>query len=382
MNKPAFLCVANWDSSVGYAWWLMESFWVEISKHFDQEYMVILAYPSISEIPENIKNSTLKIDEIDFTFEDVFSVLSQIKYIISNKVKYIYLSDRPLTSWRYFFYRLFGVKVIIVHDHTPGIRTQSGVVKSFIKCILSRLPLLNADGGIGATNFVKERLHNINCFPEYKCYSAPNGIPVSSDSNNTTFEDLFSKFDISPDKKIIVSVGRASLYKGIDFALSVLHKIVYSYNIEDVHFLFLGDGPHLDLFKEMAKKLHLSKYVSFPGMVDNVSNILPECHIAFHPSKGEVGYSLAILEYMYAGVPVVVSDNISVCEATEHGVSGLIYKEGDLDDAAENIHYLLKNRPKSQEMGKNARKKIIERYSLKHCHRQLIVSIKSIIGSC
>ncbi len=56
------------------------------------------------------------------------------------------------------------------------------------------------------------------------------------------------------------------------------------------------------------------------------------CDAAMHPSRGEA-MSLAVLEYMCGGLPPVVPSLPSVSVAVEHGVTGLIYKNLDVDSA-------------------------------------------------
>jgi glycosyltransferase involved in cell wall biosynthesis len=379
MKKTAILCVANWDSNVGYAWWLMESFWIKVCDHYDCKYNVVLAYPSISKIPERIDMSNLDVVKMDFTFEKYSSIFYQLKFIFINGIKYIYFSDRPTYSWRYPLYRLMGVKVILVHDHTPGLRCKPGKVKHFLKCLLARIPFINVNGVIGATNYVKKRLIEVNCIPKEKCYSAPNGLP-DIESSDMVEVDPYKLFNIPKNRKIIVSTGRANLYKGVDFALKTIRCLLDQYVNKNIHFLFIGDGPHLVLLNEMALDLNVLEYVTFAGRINNVTSILPKCYVAFHPSKGEVGYSLSILEYMRAGLAVVVSDNLSVCEATDNNVTGYIYKQFDELDAAKKLELLLNSSELCRSMGDKARTKISECYSLENCHDSLIDAIDSQIN--
>ena len=90
LKKPSILCVANWDSNVGYAWWLMESFWVKIAEHYGNEFNVFLAYPSITIIPEKIKNSNLKVENIDFTFLTSSSIFAQLDFIYKQDQIYLF----------------------------------------------------------------------------------------------------------------------------------------------------------------------------------------------------------------------------------------------------------------------------------------------------
>jgi glycosyltransferase involved in cell wall biosynthesis len=378
MSKLTILCVANWDSDVGYAWWLMESFWVKIAENYQNNFNVLLAYPSISKIPNSIQESPLKIKTIDFTFNLWYSIFPQLIFIVRNRVKHIYFSDRTNTSWRYFFYRLAGIKNIIVHDHTPGLRTRPGFMKYIIKSILTRVPLLNSTGSIGTTEFVRQRLIFTSCIPEKRCFSAPNGIPLLENSL-AVVPNIHKMFNIPKERAIIVSVGRVNLYKGVYFALEVIKELVLHKRINNVHFLYIGGGPDINKCKNLALELGIADFVCFSGRVSNIEHILPSCQVAFHPSKGEVGYSLAILEYMRAGLPVVVPDNPSVCGATEHGATGMIYKEGDIIDANINLLNLIQNHELSKMIGLKGKLKIKELYSLEKCHEKLIAILLVII---
>ncbi|MDZ4262151.1 MAG: glycosyltransferase, partial [Pseudomonadota bacterium] len=169
-------------------------------------------------------------------------------------------------------------------------------------------------------------------------------------------------------------------YKGVDFALDVIAQLIHQHKLNKFHFIYCGDGPDLDYLKTMAQTLAIDKQVSFLGRVNNIDQILGVCHIAFHPSRGEVGYSLAILEYMRAGLPVVVSDNPSVCEATTHEADGLIYRENDSESAAQKLITLLSNEELRKAMGLRGKKAVQEKYSLTMSHTKLISALKSILN--
>ena len=118
---------------------------------------------------------------------------------------------------------------------------------------------------------------------------------------------------------------------------------------------------------------------SFVGRVNGVDGILRHCQVAFHPSMGEVGYSLSILEYMRAGLPVVVSNNTSVCEATTDSIDGLIYPQGDIDAAAKALMVLITDPELASSMGKSGSAKVANCFSLDNCHLALTEAIDSII---
>ena len=369
MNKKGILCVANWDSNVGYAWWLMESFWVKIAERYSNEYNVYLAYPSISLIPKEIDAAPLVIKQKDFGLSVTFiQVIRQSIFIREHRIKYIYFSDRPLFALRYAIFRLAGVKKIIVHDHTPGLRSHPTGLKRALKKFRSLAPMFNCDAVIGATDFVRNRCINVNCFPKRKCFSAPNGIPINLSDKMPL--DVNKKYEIPEDRVIIVSVGRASLYKGLDFALKVIDGLIRKGVC--VHYLYLGDGPDFDVCKQLSLEMGIENFVTFAGHVKRVDQYIQSCDIAFHPSRGEVGYSLSILEFMKAGLPVVVPDNPSVSGATDHMYTGMIYRENDVSSAIEVMLNLISEPENRKKMGKNALNKVHKEFSLKMCHRKFL----------
>lgn len=374
----SFLCVANWDSNVGYAWWLMESFWVEIAKNNSNKFNVILAYPSITKIPEAIKAQDFMIRLFDFNRKGLQGLWDRLRFISDYNIGVIYFTDKPVFSLYYFLYRLVGVKKIIIHDHSPGLRDSPQGVKRIVKCIRARLPWFNADVVIGATDFVMTRNINVGCVPRRKCYSAPNGIPDKR--KPTEFgSNAIKRFNIDPRKKIVVTVARANFYKGGDFALHVIRELIYNKSLKDVHYLYVGDGPDLDDLIEMSLRLGLNDYTTFAGRQNDITDILSQCYIAMHPSKGEVGYSLSIVEYMQAGLPVVVPNNPSVCGATIDNVTGLIYKEGDVSDACNKIFMLLNNKGKRERMSHQAIKIAKEKYSIEECHNKFNLIMQTVL---
>ena len=133
----------------------------------------------------------------------------------------------------------------------------------------------------------------------------------------------------------------------------------------------LKPGPHLDELKNLSRRLNIEGVVTFAGKRQDVKNILPNCNFAFHPSKAEVGCSLSILEYMQAKLPVVVSDNPSVCGATIHNKTGLIYKENHLNAACEAIKKLVKNKQATEIMGFHTERLPIQSYKIEDTHSAL-----------
>ncbi len=373
-EKRGFLLVANYDSAVGYAWWLMESYWAALAEEYHQSHNMCLAYPSISTLPNAIAAAPLTTYTINFCLTDATSVLQQLRFLITHRVKCIYFSDAASWHWRYVLFRLCGVKKIITHDHTPGLRTAPTGIKKLLKSAIQRLPLLTADALIGATEFVRLRHIYVLCAPAAKCYVASNGLaPLVA----TASIDIRARFNIAPQQKIMVMAARAHLYKGIDFALRCVAEVVHKRQRNDLHFLFCGDGPHRAQLEALHATLDIKAHVTFAGRCEDMDAIFQGCDFAIQPSHGEVGYSLSILEYMRAGLPTVVPDNPSVCGATQQGETGLIYKNGNITDAVSAIISLLDQKQLRDHMSAAARH-ASEQFTLAKGHAALINAVESV----
>ena len=371
------LLVANWESDVGYAWWLMENFWLTISAHFQHVNIeCYLIYPKITKIPQSIQRSNIDVYQHDFRDHSINNLKKLTEFITINNIKYIYLTDSPSYSWIYLILRFYGIRSIVIHDHTPGERTRAKSWKKLAKSIIQRIPLITADHFLAVTDFVYNRLIDVSCIPQNKCSVVPNGIqPIDLAS-----ADLFYAqkcFSIPDERIIVVSTGRATYYKGIDFFIHCADELINKRQYNNLHFLFCGDGPDIGEFKCLVAQLNLENNFTFTGKRTDVRKILPSCHIGFHASKGEVGYSLSILEYMSAGLATIVPDNPSTSEATIHNKTGLLYKSNCLRDAIDMIICCLPLNTRKT-LSSLAVQAISEQYNIKLTNRTLITVLKDI----
>lgn len=372
----SMLLVANYDSDVGYAWWLMESFWAMLADHFAGRFATWLAYPSISTLPTAIAAAPLTTVAIDFTARSPLGLWRQVRFIRHRRVRVIYFTDQRAVDWRYPIFRAAGVRSILVHDHTPGQRQGPRGLRRRLKTFLHRHHHLAADAMIGATAFVSERHRRVNCFPPTRCFVAENGLPARS---TVAAVSVHQRFGIPEGRRVIVSVGRAHRVKGIDLTLKALAILLHDRGRKDLHFLHCGDGPDLERLQQISERLALGDHVTFAGRQDDIPALLQSCTLAMHASTAEVGYSLSILEYMEAGLPVVVSDDASVAGATEHDVTGLHFQTGHPERAADALARLLDDPASAARMGHAARLRLQQRFTLDRTHAMLRAAFDEVL---
>ncbi|KMQ74607.1 glycosyltransferase family 4 protein [Marinobacter subterrani] len=371
MKQGNLLLASNYSSDTGYAWWLMEFFWLIFSERsaFQTTY---LAYPKIRSVPSAIAKSSINTVELDLTARDGASTQKICQFIRKNHIKCLYLTDQPYFSWQYLAYRLAGVEHIIVHDHTPGDRPSITGLKGFVKAVRNRLPLLTADLVMNVSPLMRRRSLLNGRIPSNKCISIQNGIDVKVPeigcTTKTNGQSIRAELNLPADSVIVVTASRMHAYKQVDFAIQTFVRAL-SHTTRNLHFLIIGNGPDEDQLKSMQEVQENPNRIHFLGYRNDVPQILADSDIAIHCAKGE-GFSLSIIEYMHQKLPVLVPDTPSVSQALEHRKSGLIYQAGNLESATSCLLELAEDNDLRSTMGQNAKDTCLKKYTIDQTRRQ------------
>jgi L-malate glycosyltransferase len=129
------------------------------------------------------------------------------------------------------------------------------------------------------------------------------------------------------DGKLIVLVGNMHTdVKGHPWLIASAPAVVREF--PSARFVLVGDGEQRGSFEKQIAGLALERYFLFLGRRSDVPEILACCDIAVLPSRAE-GLPNAVLEYMAAGLPTIVSRVGGNAELVEDGVTGLVVPAED-----------------------------------------------------
>lgn len=365
------LLVANYESDVGYAWWLMETYWAAVASHFaDQGRKSYVIFPRLNKLSSILENAPLSALEIDFCDRSKTGIRKLRRLVIDKSIKCVYLTDRGYYDQIYYFLRKWGVKCIVNHDHTPGDRPPAMYLNRFFKTMLHRSGLLSCDHYIGVSRFVYDRLIENACVPSARCSYVLNGIrPLEINPRLQYY--AHEQFGIPADGIIVVSTGRATYYKGIDFIIKCANILINSKGYKDIYFLHCGDGPDLNSFKSLTSEYRIESKFIFAGRRNDVRSILPSCDIGFQASLGEA-FSLSILEYLSAGLATIVPDNCGNSEAINNGVNGFIYKTGDAGEAIDILENLISDAALRKRVGRAGAESVESRFNIERAICELL----------
>lgn len=310
----------------------MERFWAAIAQRYPGR--VTISWPKIGQIPQILQNSGARFLECDFA--DLPGLVKEHGF------RHVYLTDRPYRSATYRELRRAGARTIIVHDHTPGERSKVRGLRRVLKSLLMR-GADTADAYIACSDTVMRRFHETGCLPREKCYLARNGIDLDVRPEPV---DIRNELGLPADAVIVVSVGRATTYKGIPRIVEAAALVPAA------HFVHAGDGEELESFRRKAPpNMH------FLGRRSDVAGILERSNIAVHASDGE-GLSLAILEFQRAGLAIVLPDSPTVSQSVRNGVSALLYPPGNAAEMAKHVYTFVTDVDLRRRLGEAAKEDV------------------------
>ena len=227
---------------------------------------------------------------------------------------------------------------------------------------LQRKVLKNCD--ICTVNSEATKNEVIKRFPEYK--NKIRVIPMGVDTKLFSPRNVKSEFKQYSHQKIILFVGRLNEQKGIEYlikAISLVNK-----QIKNAKLLIIGYGEYKNEMGKLADSLNLSN-VEFLGSIPHRKLIdyynLADVFVlpAVTSKIGTEGQGLVLLEAMACGTAVIGTDTGGIKFIVKNNENGLLARERDENDLAENIVKVLSNNKLKQKLSKNGIKFVKDNYS-------------------
>ncbi len=211
-------------------------------------------------------------------------------------------------------------------------------------------------------------------------------IARSIDTEKFTFMPPEAK---SRTEFVIAIIGRITPLKGHIYFIKAIQKVYRS--IPNIRVWIVGAAPkgrlhYKDELELLTKRLGLSHIVEFMGKRSDIPEILSKINLLVLATTTHEAFGRVIIEAQGAGVPVVATRVGGVVDIIDDGVDGILVSPSDPDSMAEGIIKVLKDYELSQALAKNARLKVLSRFTLEkmaentlEVYRQAITSKKILI---
>lgn len=156
------------------------------------------------------------------------------------------------------------------------------------------------------------------------------------------------RYGLRPDQKLFLYVGRVDGEKKLEVLLHAMTHL----EREDVQLGIAGRGSAMERLLALADELQLGERVRFVGFIPNedLHVLLNSADVFVMPSEAEL-LSLASLEAMACGRPVLLANAVALPELVAEGVNGYLFEPGNPLDAARLMDLLASQPERWSEMG-------------------------------
>ncbi len=205
--------------------------------------------------------------------------------------------------------------------------------------------------------------------------------------NDKRTGNIRKEFGISDIDLVVVSVARFTGEKGHIFFLETIKwfkKLIAQNNYKlpgKIYFLLVGDGEMLDKCKNFAGMLNIDDITIFTGFRKDIREIYHDSDIFVSHSESE-GLSIAILEALACGLPVIATDVGGSNEIIGGTCKcGELVPYGDKKTFAEVIEKYVKDKYLREKCADNAKQYVNDRFNLentvKKTYEEYVSSIKA-----
>jgi len=258
--------------------------------------------------------------------------------------------------------RLAGVKAIVSSRRDLAhFDWYQGKRRAWLRRIqnLSGMVVANAtpirDALIAEDGFAPEKLRVIH-----------NGVDIEKFHTGRDRDRLFPGVG---DGNLVVLVGNMHTdVKGHPWLIASVPAVIRE--CPSTRFVLVGDGEQRAVFEQQVAKLGIERNFLFLGRRSDVPEILACCDAAVLPSRAE-GLPNAVLEYMAAGLPVIVSRVGGNVELVEDGVTGLVVPPEDSASLSAALLKLLVDPVLARRLARNGHEFVIRNFSFERLVREV-----------
>lgn len=208
---------------------------------------------------------------------------------------------------------------------------------------------------VAVSKDLKEFLIRHVNIPDDRIFVIYNGIVAKTAEAATGEVVALSTLGLDKHTRVICSVGSLYPVKGHEYLIRALPKIVRIY--PNLVLVLIGRGEQETVLRQLSKALGVQEHIRFLGFRSDVATILTGIEIFVLPSLSE-GLSIALLEAMAAGKPIVASRVGGNPEVVVDGKTGFLVDSRDPKALAERIVELLNDSKKSKELGESGRERV------------------------
>ena len=218
-----------------------------------------------------------------------------------------------------------------------------------------------ADRVLVVSHEIKEIIQQRFGIKDNKLLLLKNGI-VCDDCTSESSE-FQEEFPNSADKLKLVTAGRLVPLKSFDILVRAVGEVI-NQGLNDLLLLIAGEGEERIRLERLIQELRLEHCVRLLGLRHDVMALMKASDIFVMPSRYE-GVSLAMIEAMACGLPIIASDARGLKDCITNEQNGLLFPVGDHKTLAKSILRLANNKELRDRLSLGARKSFETEYDMR-----------------
>ena len=168
------------------------------------------------------------------------------------------------------------------------------------------------------------------------------------------------RWGVREDEVLIGAVGRLDPIKGHRHLIEAFEAVAGL--SARARLIIIGDGPDRARLEAVVRQSPAADRILLPGQISRADEALPAFDIYALPSLSEC-CSIALLEAMRSGLPIVATAVGGNPESIVHEKEGLLVPAGDAVALASALEHLVSDKALSNRMGGNARKRYLRDFT-------------------
>lgn len=193
---------------------------------------------------------------------------------------------------------------------------------------------------------------------------------------------LPERFGISMDEPILLFLSRIEPKKGLNLLIPALERLAEEQRFQ---FVLAGSNPQdPDYEKQIQEQIQRSRLKNCTKIIGFVTGsektaLLKAADLFVLPSYYE-NFGIAVAESMMAGTPVVISDQVHICQDIQNAEAGWVTR-CDVESLTATLRLALSDRPEQLRRGKNAQHHAQTHYDWDAIAHQMIEAYTHILST-
>ena len=227
-------------------------------------------------------------------------------------------------------------------------------IKSPIHKMIIKYNLKKADYILSTSNVMKKETEK---YTNKEIKVTPFGVDINK----------FYPNKVESDEIIIGTIKTLEEKYGVQYLVKAFKQVKEENKDLDIKLRIGGKGSQEDYLKNLCRELNIENDVTFLGFVkpDDVIKEFQRFDISVFPSTlDSESFGVAAVESEACGTPVIVSNVGGLMESTKPNETSLVVEKKSVEDLAEKLNILVRDKDLRIKMGKAARKFVEDNYSL------------------